>query len=65
MKFLEKENKVFYREIKVPSFKNGRQVIKRKLVGGSKVFCSTLKEELEYKEFDNEMQARLYFHIFN
>lgn len=64
-KYLEKTGKVFYREVKVPSYKNGKEIIKRKLIGGNKVFCPTPKEEFEYKEFDNERQARKYFCIFD
>lgn len=63
-KYLEKPGKVFYREIKVPSYKNGKEIIKRKLIGGSKVFCPSPKEEFEYREFNNIEEAKRYFCIF-
>ena len=60
-KFLEKKGKVFYKVItKVHNWK-GEVVVEKKLVGGSKVFCSKPKDEFDYKEFNNIEEARRYF----
>lgn len=64
MKILEKKGKVFYKEVRIPSYKNGKKMTKRKLIGGARVLCPTPKDEFEYKEFNNIEEAKRYFCIF-